>query len=246
MDDATRIVDVVHGIATDAVAAYLYGSAVVGGLRPDSDIDVLVALDRPLTDHQRRQLVRALMHVSGAAAPVGPARNAEVTCVVIDEVVPWRYPPRYEFMYGEWLRTDFEHGLIPQPAVDPDLTILLATVRTDSRVLFGRPAAEVFDPVPDADIRRAIVDNVPTLLADIDGDERNVILTLARMSMTLATGAIAPKDVAGQWLLERLPEEHRPVLELARAAYLGEVVDDWSHRRAQVAAFVDHARTVLT
>ncbi len=35
-------------------------------------------------------------------------RSLEVTVVNRNNVVPWRYPPRYEFMYGEWLREEFE------------------------------------------------------------------------------------------------------------------------------------------
>ncbi|GEM_PF-6550602 len=46
--------------------------------------------------------------------------------------------------------------------------------------------------------------------ADWQGDERNVVLALARIWFSAATGTIAPKDVAANWALERLPQEHRP------------------------------------
>ena len=42
-------------------------------------------------------------------------QNPQVTVVVRSEVRPWRYPPRMDFQYGEWLRSDLEIGnLDPQ------------------------------------------------------------------------------------------------------------------------------------
>lgn len=51
------------------------------------------------------------------------------------------------------------------------------------------------------------------------GDTRNVVLTLARVWATLATGEIKPKDAAADWALAHLPAEHRPVLAHARDLY---------------------------
>lgn len=82
-------------------------------------------------------------------------------------------------MYGEWLREQFDKGAIPEPTYDPDLAILLSQLRENSINLFGPEATEVIEPVPMTDIRRAIKESLPGLIASIEGDERNVILTLA-------------------------------------------------------------------
>ena len=76
------------------------------------------------------------------------------------------------------------------------------------------------DPVPHEDLRRAIVAGVPELLADLASDTRNVLLTLARVWTTLATGTVTSKDAAASWALDRLPDRHRPVLARARSLYL--------------------------
>ncbi len=81
--------------------------------------------------------------------------------------------------------------------------------------------------MPAADMRRAMVDGIPALLRDLDGDERNVVLTFARIWMTLETGLIVSKDAAADWALPRLPRQHRTALAHARAIYLGEVAEDW-------------------
>lgn len=244
--NVTQILGVIKEALRDSVVgAYLFGSSMVGGLRPDSDLDLLVVVKHTLTDANRQKTVADLMQISGPRATGGSARPVEVTIVKLSDVVPWRFPPKSELVYGEWLRAEFEANRIPPPVLDPDLTIVLTTVRQDSLALIGPVAQELFDPIPINDLRYAIDQSLPKLLEELRGDERNVLLTLARMWMTLATSEIVPKDVAAQWVLDRLPQEHKAVLDLARCAYLGECSDDWTNRRQEVDAFVRHARQAI-
>lgn len=135
---------------------------------------------------------------------------------------PWRYPPTLDFPYGGgWLRAEFEAGGPPRPQVRADLAIILTTVRAGGHALAGPPPARVLDPVPHGDVVRAATAAVPAPLAEVDDDTRNVLLTLVRIWCTPATGEIRPKEAAAAWALDRLPPEHRPVLEQARRLYLG-------------------------
>lgn len=102
---------VIENIFTDAVAGiYLFGSAVVGGLKIRSDVDVLVALNRYTTFAERKELVSKLMGISGRIGNADAVKPLELTVVSIPAVVPWRFPPSAEFIYGEWLRNEFENG----------------------------------------------------------------------------------------------------------------------------------------
>lgn len=60
------------------------------------------------------------------------------------------------------------------------------------------------DLVPPEDLGRAAVASVPRFLANLASDTRIVLLTLARIWVTLTTGAVVPKDAAADWVLERL------------------------------------------
>ncbi|MFD0004704.1 aminoglycoside adenylyltransferase family protein [Streptomyces sp. NPDC127178] len=211
-----------HTFGTSLLGIYLHGSATLGGLRPHSDIDVLVVVSEPTTHAQRRALVEELLNVSG-----GAARPVELILVVQDDVRPWRYPPTCDFLYGEWLRAEYERGFVPGPEPMPDLAPLLTMVLLADAPLHGPPPADLLAPVPPADLRRAITAGVPDLLAELDTDTRNVLLTLARIWTTLATGAIRSKDAAADWALARLPAEHRPALAHARAVYLGDEEERW-------------------
>ena len=114
--------------------------------------------------------------------------------------------PAYEYQFGEWLRPDIERGNLPQPAADPDLALLFWQARSHSLPLFGEPAERLIPPVPFSRVRQAIYGALPSLLDNLEGDERNVLLTLARMWYTLSTGGLGSKDQAAEWAAARLPE----------------------------------------
>src|SRR6185503_5959234 len=121
------------------IGAYLHGSAVLGGLTPTSDLDVLAVIDRPL-------------EISGARAKRGPARPVELTVVQQSQVRPWKPSPIVELVYGEWLRDTFSRGEIPEAGPMPDLAPEIVLALKGNRALAGPPPAEVLDPVPLPDL----------------------------------------------------------------------------------------------
>jgi streptomycin 3"-adenylyltransferase len=212
----------------EIVGAYLYGSAVDGGLRPDSDLDLFVVTDRPLEAREKTRIVAGLLPISGRASRPPAWRPLEVTIVAQTGVRPWRYPPRMELQYGEWLRGEFLSGVIePAPAESPDLGVLITMVRDRGEALAGPRPASVLDAPPPEDLVRSMLDGIPGLLEDLEDDTRNVLLTLARIWTTLATGEIRAKDVAADWAIPRLPDAHRPMLAGARDLYRAGGYGDW-------------------
>jgi predicted nucleotidyltransferase len=239
----TRVVSLVRDLfGPDAVAAYLFGSAVLGGLRSESDLDVLAVSRRRTLHKEKQRLVDRLLAISGRLAPSGPWRRVELTIVVEGEVIPWRYPPTFDFQYGDWLRNKFESGSVePWPTkVMPDLALLITMVILASTPLLGPPPGQMFDPVPPGDLTRAMLAGIDPLRGHLQSDTRNVLLTFARMWSTLATGVIRSKDEAADWVLARLPEEHRPVLARARALYLGQQPEGWDDLRDRLEPHVEY------
>jgi predicted nucleotidyltransferase len=209
------------------LGAYLYGSAIVGGLKPDSDLDVLAVVERRLADGERDAVLASLLPISGRQTRPAGWRPVELTVVVAGEVRPWRYPPRMELQYGEWLRAEALAGRLVAPPSSPDVAILLTMVRAASRPLVGPPAEVLLDPVPAGDMAHAIHDEVGPLLAELETDTRNVLLTLARMWSTLATGEVRSKDAAAAWAEEFLAANQARLIAAARAGYLGDDDGPW-------------------
>lgn len=235
-------------LASRLLAVHLYGSALDGGLKPYSDIDLLVTVAAEPDETARQALLHDLLEISAPSGQRRDLRALEVTVVVRKHIVPWRYPARRELQFGEWLRKDLLEGIVEPAGIDADLAVLLTQARQHSIALTGSPAADCFDPVPESDIFRVLAESLKlwNTPADWAGDERNVVLTLARVWYSAATGKIVPKDAAADWVLERLPDEHQSTLSEARQAYLGHCDDHLALRGDEIADLIALVKREVT
>lgn len=228
----------------DLAGAYLYGSAATAGLRPDSDVDLLVLTRTSLTEPERSSLISMLLSVSGwhghtAEFPeVADRRPLELTSLVVADVAPLPQIPRRDFQFGEWLRAELLDGQVPPAVSDPDVVVLLATAQTAHRVLRGQALDALVAPVPPELLRQALLALLPELLNDPAGEELFFLLTLARMLVTIETGQIVAKDVAAQRVAPRLTGHDRALLEMAGQDYLGLVHVDWGDHYDHVVALI--------
>jgi streptomycin 3"-adenylyltransferase len=239
-DRVLRLVREVLG--GDVLGAYEHGSAVLGGVQPTSDVDILVITGRPATLVEKRQLVEGLMAISAPFPPPGPERCVEVTVVAQPQVRPWRYPPSFDLQYGEWLRKRFENGddSALQATVNPDLTTLLTIVLLGDQPLLGPPPGELLDPVLMKDCISAMVSDIDVFMDEFEGDTRNLLLRLARIWQTVVTGIIDRKDRAAEWAQERLPSDYQQLMGRARAMYLGWQPDKWTGWPSEARACADY------
>lgn len=228
-----RIVSDVLG--DDVVGVYLFGSAVLGGLRLHSDIDVMVVSTRPTTRPEKQRLVAQLLDLSGRP------RHLELTIVVEGDIRPWRYPPRMDLQYGDWWREEFESGDVAPggSATNPDLASLIRMVLIADTPLAGPSPTDVFEPVPRRDYVAALTHGLDGLLQDLESDTRNVVLTLARIWSSIVTDEVRSKDAAADWALPLLPAKLQPVLAEARAIYLGEQEEESETFQVEVRSFVE-------
>lgn len=227
-------------LASTMLAVHLYGSALNDGLKPYSDIDLLVTVAESPDEASRQALMLDLLNISAPPGQSKKFRALEVTVVSFNDIVPWRFPARRELQFGEWLRSDVLEGVIEPAALDADLAILLTQARQHSIALAGPPATELLDPVPESDVFKALAGTLKlwSTPSDWAGDERNVLLTLARVWYSAASGKIVPKEVAADWVVERLPDEYQSVLFEAREAYLGHREDRLALRGGQLTELV--------
>jgi predicted nucleotidyltransferase len=237
-----------HVFGQSLVGVYLYGSFVSGGLRPLSDVDLIVVIDRPMSTSGRESLAASLLQASGRyPSPPGEPRCLELSVVLKSELAAPSYPARSEFLYGEWLRADVERGLLPQSFSDPGVTLMLAQARQEAVQLTGPSLAGFLPPISDKHVRRAMREAIPSLVTGLQGDERNVLLTLARMWRTADTGEFVAKDTAADWAASQVvPHDIGNTLRLAAEAYLGNAVDDWSGRATEAQRASDYLQKKVT
>ena len=230
-------------LGSSLIAVYLHGSAVAAGLRKASDVDLLVIVSEALSATVRARLSADLMEVSGRYPfDVLGRRPLEVIIFRSADLEQMPYPVRAEFVYGEWLREALEQGAVPQAEATPELTLLLAQARGSAIPLVGPSIVEMAPDTPSHVIREAIEDLLPELVESVEGDERNVLLTLSRMWVTLRTGQFVSKDAAADWARPQLSDQAAATLALARDAYLGDRNDDLHRRRVEVSETIKEIR----
>ena len=232
-----------HLLGTSLVAVYLHGSAAAQGLRKQSDVDLLVVVGKALPASVRARLAAELLSVSGHY-PLDPMgrRPLEVIVFRLGDLEQITYPARAEFVYGEWLRSALESGSVSQAEVSPEFTLLLAQARREALPLVGPGIATILPDTPLHVIRRAIRDLLPGLVESVEGDERNVLLTLARMWRTLQAGEFFSKDAAADWAGPQLSRQAAGILALARNAYLCHGDEDLHLRSMEVSQTVEEMR----
>lgn len=242
MEQSDAVFEVVRSTLGDRIlGVYLYGSAVAGGLKPASDLDLFVVADRRTSPEQRRAMIDKLRPLSAQAARPRHWRPVELTVAALPDLVPARYPPRVDFQSGEWLRGQFDAGAArPWRTPNSDLLVVLAQVRRTSTALVGPAATSVIPHIPTEALARAMIDEISHLLDDLESDTTNVLLTLARIWYTLATSDFASKDAAANWALAQM-DAPVPALELARDAYLGTTADTGPDRAARANRHVEAA-----
>ncbi len=254
MTDQTQIAQTITALQTvlgpNMLGAYLHGSAISGGLRGQSDIDIMLVLRADPSPSEFRLVLHSLMRLSSRH----PRRESRRRCLEViafraQDMVHPRCPQRAAFLYGEWLRAGFMAGAALSPHEKADHTLILAQARGQSQALYGPPVQAFLPPMSQPLIRKAIGLALPDLLNGLAGDERNVMLTLARMWRSASHGDFLPKDQAAAWAIAQLPAQECAVLNLARKGYLGTEVDDYKAIGAQAADLAEsltaHIRQAL-
>ena len=226
LKDSLELLKMILG--PDLLGVYLFGSSLVGGLQKYSDIDLFVVTNRVTTLEEKTRLISSLLKISGIYMK-GSKLPIEMTIVEKTIINPWHYPPRFDFQYGEWLRKSFEKGIIEpwQTHEMPDLALIVTQVLLKNQTLWGLEPEQLLAHVPYNDFIRGMTHNLNSLGTDLEHDTRNVLLTYARIWSTLETNAIRSKPDAADWVINRLPEKYRPVMERAKAICKGEEKEHW-------------------
>ncbi|MBS2140828.1 nucleotidyltransferase domain-containing protein, partial [Escherichia coli] len=97
------------------LAVHLYGSAVDGGLKPHSDIDLLVTVTVRLDETTRRALINDLLETSASPGESEIVRAVDVTLVVPDKILPGLYPSRRKPILEKGGQKNFLGGFCAPP-----------------------------------------------------------------------------------------------------------------------------------
>ena len=220
------------------VAAYVHGSAALGGWIPGrSDIDILfVAADEadPASASQLEQTIR----VAGRHCP---GRDLETSVVAASAArepgPPWRYLVHIVADPGGAIRVARPDAASPG---DRDLLMHYAVCRAAGVAVFGPPASEVIGPIARAAILEYLADELDWGLAN--ASESYAVLNACRAEVYLTDGVIVSKLAGGRTALDR-GSGPAGVITRAIAQQRGEQPDQPA--AADATEFVSHAVALL-
>lgn len=219
-----------HLLGDRLVAVVLHGSLVLGDWRRSvSDLDLLVVTTEPVPEADRPTVARGLLELSDRRPTPGPL---ELSVLARPAVAAPRHPVRYEVHVGDAHRDQILTGR-PGPTLgglDPDLCAHLAVARAHGVALAGPAPDELVGEVARADLLESVQADLDEVLSVGLFEPRPVygVLSACRALATILgrPGTLLSKEQAGEWGLERLPADHRSLVEWALAARRGEVEGD--------------------
>jgi Domain of unknown function (DUF4111) len=193
------------------VGVYLHGSAVLGGFDARrSDVDMLAVTEGPMTAAQQAATADAL---SDRSLPCPARRGLELSVVTIEVTQHPTAEPAFE-LHLTTAPADTRVVDGRRPGGDPDLVLYFAVCRGAGRLLGpGRPAGEVFAPVPDYMARAQMLREL-RWGAENSPDEY-AVLNACRAWRFAADGALLSKIGGGEWALGHVRGADRDLVEIA-------------------------------
>jgi hypothetical protein len=206
---ATAVTDEVMTASGGSLqAAYLHGSAALGGWQPTSDVDMLFVAADTLAAGTLARMAAVLAARSGQAGGC-PGRGLECSVVTATAAAtpsaPWPYLLHVVGEYGG--------GRIHDGANSPgdaDLLMHYAVCRAAGRAVYGPPPCDVIGPVPRQRILAYLADELDWGLQH--GPEAYAVLNACRAMVYLTDDAIVSKIAGAEAALDRGFGPHELVL----------------------------------
>jgi predicted nucleotidyltransferase len=210
-------------LGDNLLGIYLHGSLALGCFNPGrSDLDLLAVTRREMTAEEKRRILQLLLLSSGSPHPI------EISFLTEAQLVPWKHPTPYDLHYSEDWRKRYERLLVEDEPLaqkteqrDPDLAAHVTITRRRGIRLYGKPIEAVFPEVPRADYMASIIDDFYWAKEGLLVNPVYFVLNACRIYAYMKESSVLSKEEAGMWALSTLPNEYRPLIIKALAAYRG-------------------------
>lgn len=210
-------------LGDNLIGVYLHGSLAMGTFNPvSSDIDVLVVAKDELGTQTKALLQRDMQLLSKNA----PAKGFEMSVIVLDALTHFKYPTPYDFHfhYSDAPVSPHSEG---GKSYDHDLAAHFVTVKERGITLYGEPIKAIFPEVSRCDYLRSIAHDAEWSFhntqrgADYGTCSVPVytVLNFCRALAFIKDGLIRSKREGGEWGIDNLPAQYRPLILEALKEY---------------------------
>ena len=216
-----RIVKFSKDILKDnLVGVYLHGSAAMGCFNDKtSDIDVLVVIDRDMTDEVKRQYMDMVVQLNAFA----PKKGIELSIVRKAVCKPFVYPTPFELHFSiahlEWYKNNPQDYIMKMNGTDKDLAAHIMITYHRGLCLYGEEIRSVFEDVGQTAYFDSIWSDIEQAEVDILEAPVYITLNLCRVLAYKQEKLILSKQEGGKWGLHHVPEQYRILIQKALDEY---------------------------
>ena len=202
------------------VGVYLHGSAAMGCFNEKtSDIDVLVVVDRDMTDEVKRQYMDMVVELNAFA----PKKGIELSIVRKSVCKPFVYPTPFELHFSiahlEWYKNNPQDYILKMNGTDKDLAAHIMIIYHRGLCLYGEEIRSVFEDV-------GLTAYFDSIWSDIEQAEKDILetpvyitLNLCRVLAYKQEKLILSKQEGGKWGVDHVPEQYRILIQKALDEY---------------------------
>lgn len=187
---------------------YLHGSIAMGCFNGQkSDIDLIVVVQRELSNAIKRQYMDKIVELNDQAS----GKGLELSVVRESACNPVIYPTPYELHFSaihlNRYASDPEEYIEKMKGMDKDLAAHFKIIRHRGKTIYGRNVSSVFSEVSDQNYMDSIWSDVEKAEEGINGNPTYVILNLCRVLAYASEKLILSKREGGEWALRRIPSQ---------------------------------------
>jgi hypothetical protein len=199
-----------QAVLGNLVGVYAGGSWALGGYeRGRSDLDVSVVVRGTLDDDDADALVAALRHEALAC----PARGLELVVYTAEFAGSASSEPGFELNLNSGAGMSFRVDREPQPGERHWFAIDRSVLAGHGIALLGPPAAEVFAPIPPAELRPTLAD-VLRWYERVSPESEDAVLNAGRSLRFAREGVWVAKPAVRAWAAKQ-PGKNAEILARA-------------------------------
>lgn len=207
-------------IGKNLTGVYLHGSMAMGCFHPEkSDIDLIVVIEKDMTDVQKTDFMNCVLEQNKEAPPKG----LELSIVKREYCNPFVYPTPYVLHFSvqhlKWFQDNPDEYIRNMKGRDKDLAAHFFIINKYGIMLYGKKIEDVFGEVPKECYIDSIWCDVKNAKKDIFVAPTYIILNLCRVLAFIEKGLCLSKQQGAVWGLKNLPEKYHCLIAEALKSY---------------------------
>lgn len=202
------------------IGVYLHGSAAMGCFNEKtSDIDMLIVIDKDMSDAEKRQYMDMVVGLNIFA----PEKGIELSIVKKSVCKPFVYPTPFELHFSiahlEWYKNNPQDYILKMNGTDKDLAAHIMIIYYRGLCLYGEEIRSIFEDVGREAYFDSIWNDVKQAEEDIMDAPVYVTLNLCRVLAYKQEDLILSKQEGGEWGLKNVPEKYSRLIQKALDEY---------------------------